>query len=302
MGKGKMMSRFCKYCGEELAPGARFCAKCGKEQEAMQESHDMAQPNQGRTEADGGQTAEEKPQAEKGRRGNVVGKVVMMLLLLILVFGGGYVGYRLFFDEAPANTANVKTEKGLPSSPAAKQASAKEEKEKADKDSDALAKMHGVLESYNIADQVLATTGADAAGSLSVTQTADGHKRLVAVDMKNKQVGVLALSKNLYDFAEKADHGKGKVLLSITILNDKHDNDKDYGTWNGKNHIFPILAEFSIDGSGSVTPGMLTSGKGANPVAYQEVLYEPKNVDLANLILTQMKNLHKDVEERGVNI
>lgn len=314
------MAKFCKFCGTPLNEGARFCPKCGKAQSEESPNPTMQQAVNPPSAGNRGQKAEPASagspmrQAPEGRaesrksapaskQDSSLGKVIMILLLVVLLGGGGFLGYQFYKQNADESTDSVRIEAEKPATESKESSEPAEKKEETKQDNSALTKVKGVLEGYNIGDEVLATSaGHTNDGSLSITKTANGQKRLVVVDNKNHRAAVLDLTSAVYNFAEQAKDHAGKVLLPLTIVNDKRDNDAVYGTWSGSNHKMGILAAFKIDGQKNVVPGMLTSGQGANPPVYQGVLYEPKNVDLANLILTEMAALHKDAQERGVGI
>lgn len=196
--------------------------------------------------------------------------------------------------------------------PAQETAEASETKEDTAKDvkqtninntsTDVIAKAQDAMKNFGIQDKVEATSYGDSnAGSLSIVRSSNGQRRLVALDKKNSQVAFVELTSKVYYLANKGPH-PGPVILQVTILNDTHDNDAAYGVWNGNNHTMGIYSAYTVDASGNVVPGMLTSGEGANPSHYQGVLYEQKNVDLANLILTEMPALQADANQRGVKI
>ena len=79
----------------------------------------------------------------------------------------------------------------------------------------------------------------------------------------------------------------------MTIFNDVRGSDSVNGVWKGKDHLLPIYAQFKINNSGEIIPGMLTTGMGESPAHLQAYLQETKNVNLANLVLTEMKKLRE---------
>ena len=79
----------------------------------------------------------------------------------------------------------------------------------------------------------------------------------------------------------------------MTIFNDVRGSDSVNGVWKGKDHLLPINAQFKINNSGEIIPGMLTTGMGESPARLQAYLQETKNVNLANLVLTEMKKLRE---------
>lgn len=299
------MAKFCTSCGMKLADDAVFCKNCGKKQANFQ---DMPKSKTVETNtAPQSVTIKEKliDKTPKVMNCGIVTKksieknnsnVKTIVFFIIIVLVGGFWGICQYFGDSSLDKAgSVKIE---PTS-----IIDGENTNEMTKQNDAtLTKMKAVLESYNIADEVLATSyGHSNAGSLSIIQTDNGKKHLVAIDNVNQRVAIINFTPAVYDFLNQV-YNAGKVLLPIMIINDQHDKDAVYGTWVGNDHKMGILAAFSIDAKQNVVPGMLTSGKGANPAAYQDVLYETKNVNMVNLILTEMKALHEDMQKRGIKI
>lgn len=299
------MAKFCTSCGMKLADGAVFCKNCGKKQANFQ---DMPKSKTVETNTAPQSVAIKEKLIDKTPKvmncGTVTKKsieknnsnVKTIVFFIIIVLVGGFFGICQYFGDSSLDEAgSVKIEPtsiidGENTNGMAKQNDA------------TLTKMKAVLEGYNIADEVLATSyGHSNEGSLSIIQTDNGKKHLVAIDNVNQRVAIINFTPAVYDFLKQVRNA-GKVLLPIMVINDQHDKDAVYGTWVGNDHKMGILAAFSIDAKQNVVPGMLTSGKGANPAAYQDVLYETKNVNMVNLILTEMKALHEDMQKRGIKI
>lgn len=85
-------------------------------------------------------------------------------------------------------------------------------------------------------------------------------------------------------------NGYGIVRASFQIYSDSHDNDEVNGDWQGNIHILPVQMEYQIQ-NGRVVPGMLKSGPSEEPSAYDNYLYEQKNVDMVNLFLKNVADL-----------
>ena len=79
----------------------------------------------------------------------------------------------------------------------------------------------------------------------------------------------------------------------MTIFNDVKESDAVNGVWKGKDHLLPIYAVYTANDLKEITPGMLTTGMGESPAHLQGYLQETKNVNLANLVLTEMKKLRE---------
>lgn len=178
------------------------------------------------------------------------------------------------------------------------------EKQQPQQQSAPLAEVRTSMKEYGIQDDVLASSyGHSGAGSLSITQTPNGGKRMVVIDAKNHQAAYVELNSDVYNFISNSNQSViPPVIFQITILNDKRDNDSKLGAWDGSDHTLGIYCLYKFDNEGNVIPGMLTSGAGIHPSHYQAYLNEQKNVDLANLILTEMQALHSDANRKGVKI
>ena len=136
-------------------------------------------------------------------------------------------------------------------------------------------------------------------GKLNFIGTSYGHSSdgfiavtdsgLVAVvDRKNHRAGMVRPRMSLPEFQQQRKaKSPSPMLMDCIFANDARDNDHDAGYWQGNTHYMTIYALYKFDGNGNLVPGMLTTGRGEKPSHYQEVLYEVKNVDFANLFLTE---------------
>lgn len=160
-----------------------------------------------------------------------------------------------------------------------------------------------LLKDKNIQGTVLATSmGNNPNGYLSLIKDANRYEFLLC-DLKNKQIAEIQFSQELYRFpANKQQKYVPPLIFNMTILKDVHDRDEKDGIWNGPNHRIPIYALYKFDENGKVIPGMLTTAWGGNPSHYQGYLNEQKNVDLANLFLTEMTALHENVQVNKVDL
>ena len=306
------MAKFCTSCGMKLADDAVFCKNCGKKQVNFQ---DVSKFKTVKTNTTSQSDAIKEKLIDKTpkvmncgavtkksmeKNNSNVKTIVFVIIVLVGVFGGIC---QYFGDSSVDEAGSVKIESpSIIDDENTKEIKLNKNNEMTKQNDATLTKMKAVLESYNIADEVLATSyGHSNAGSLSIIQTDNGKKHLLAIDNVNQRVAIINFTPAVYDFLKQV-YNTGKVLLPIMVINDQHDKDAAYGTWVGNDHKMDILAAFSIDAKQNVVPGMLTSGKGAHPAAYQDVLYETKNVNMVNLILTEMKALHEDMQKRGIKI
>ena len=139
-------------------------------------------------------------------------------------------------------------------------------------------------------------------GSLSIISNSKGRKFMI-VDKINNQMALVDFSKEIYNFVDsRGERNRRSIIFNMLILNDVIGPDKDLGEWRDQDHLLPVYAVYKFGAKGQIEPGMLTSGKGIRPSHYHETLKEQKNVDLANLLLTEMLALHRDVEKKSLEI
>ena len=158
------------------------------------------------------------------------------------------------------------------------------------------------LEAKGVSCKITATTyGHDSNGFLAL-DTSKG-RRILLFDQQNDRVAEVNPRTSFASFAaQRSKNYQSPWIVNFTILNDVRDNDSDFGTWYGPNHFFPIYMQYSFNADGTVKPGMLTSGNGPNPSHFQGYLKEPKNVDLANLLLTEALTFLEKAQAAGVSI
>ncbi|MDD4600022.1 hypothetical protein SDC9_20885 [bioreactor metagenome] len=164
-------------------------------------------------------------------------------------------------------------------------------------------KAQNILGQYNIATKVVATSlGKNPNGFLALTKHNESYT-FVIVDDINKQAALVPFSADRYNLCNNYNKGNiPPIIFEMLILNDKHDRDEKAGIWNGPTHNIPIYALYKFDANGIVKPGMLSTGQGATPSHYQGVLNEKKNVDIANLFLTEMKTLQENAKARQIAV
>lgn len=184
----------------------------------------------------------------------------------------------------------------------------KGDKTAVEKGDDPIAKMQKQFDAtQEVSATVLATSyGHSDKGSLSLVQNKNGSYRFVLVDEANHQMAGVDYSPEIYNLIYVKPQAKGMsstIIFNLSIYNDSKGADKDSGTWYAaRTHLLPIYALYTFDESGKVVPGMLHTGKGEKPSHYQGYLNEQKNVDLANLFLTEMQALHKNAEENNLTL
>lgn len=155
------------------------------------------------------------------------------------------------------------------------------------------------LKNKNVPGTVLATSlGNNPNGFLSLTKNVDRYN-LVIYDNNNQRAAEVPFTWGTYNFISD---NRSPIIFKMTVYNDVQDKDSQAGVWKGNRHTIPVYALYKINSSGIVVPDMLTTGSGENPSHYQGYLNEQKNVDIANLFLTEMAALHQNVKNNNVDI
>ena len=158
-----------------------------------------------------------------------------------------------------------------------------------------------VLNGKGVQGNVIATSYKNKdAGFLSLSRINDQYN-IIVYDSASGMVASVPFKKEQMQFIDNKNKNYSPPLIfKMNVLNDSHDKDEKNGVWNGNDHMIPIYALYSFDANGKVVPGRLTTGYGANPSHYQGYLMEQKNVDLANLFLTEMAALRSNCNENNV--
>lgn len=139
------------------------------------------------------------------------------------------------------------------------------------------------LEYRGIMGNVTATSyGHSSKGFLA--QFDDGN--VVLLDKMTNRVIRISPLDAIKRIADYKGNGNASVRLELLIMNDTRDSDEASGVWKGNNHLLPVTVEYKYE-NGAHIPGMIKSGAGASPAAYDNYLYETKNVDMVNMIIEE---------------
>lgn len=158
------------------------------------------------------------------------------------------------------------------------------------------------LEREGISGKVIATSyGHNQDGCLVILE--DKRRHLAIWNQKNDQVAMVSFADENEEDKYRKEFEKKIIIFSMHIYNDVRDQDQKAGSWDasGKIHTIPVLAEYTEEAGGQAIPGMLFTAGGENPSNYSGVLYEQKNVDMANLVLTEWQALKADGTKRGID-
>ena len=276
------MKKYCNNCGKELMDNAKFCPGCG----APVTNAAVNVKNNTVTK-------------DHSKSRNIKIIIVVVVLLIITAGAGLFIWHQKTMEESKADTS-IST--GL-----AKQLSS--EKESADKKpqkESTIDKTQKILsEKLGVDKDVVASTlGHSEDGFLALVRD-NGSYNFIIDDKKNDRIAEVPFSLKTYNFAQqKYDNSdmREPAVFKMSVYQDEQDKDVKLGQWFGKKHIIPIHALFNLDQYGNVLPGMLNSGWGPNPIHYHSYLQEQKNVDMVNIFLTEMKTLHKYVDDNKVSI
>lgn len=165
-------------------------------------------------------------------------------------------------------------------------------------------KIQEIFQTRNIKGEVLATSyGHNEKGFISILQR-DGQYGFYILNSVDHQIAFVPFSQSLYHFYEKKERKSynPSFAFNITIFDDKVDRDKNAGAWEKNNHIIPVYIDFEIDAKGNIIPGMINTAESLNPSHYHDVLYEQKNVNTINLLLTEMKSLKANAGENNITL
>lgn len=138
-------------------------------------------------------------------------------------------------------------------------------------------------------DVIATSYGNNSAGILAIINTNDGRKFAIYDNNNNNRAAYLDYNAKFLDIQ---DYNKGRMKFILYIKNDTHDSDEKAGEWRGNLHVMPIYAGFTRE-NGNIEPQMLLTANNLNEQC-DEYLYETKNVDTINILLTEMEALKRD--------
>ena len=294
------MPNFCKNCGSKLTEEMKFCNKCGtpikqdanNEQTIMMSSQANVSP---------------KPHHNDNlnNKQNTSGQTIIIgIIALVVLLGGGF-----YFYKNHASTTNISEKANsavINDSNKNVQTTNKQKAEDNNEDKNehpSIKSAKKELERYGFTCNIVATSfGHNQNGFLAVDKRNDGF-HIMIVDSKNKRVAEATPRMTLEKFySMKGKKNTDPIIIEFLIFSDTRGNDAEYGEWRGNNHFFPIYALYKFDGNGNIIPGMLTSGKGANPSHFQGVLYEKRNVELTNLFLEEALTLYTNAAKKNIEL
>ena len=124
-----------------------------------------------------------------------------------------------------------------------------------------------------------------------------GNKMITVVDTKNNQIAYLLNTDEVisqYKLFRK-NNDNSPLVLKFFLGKEARDKDAGSGYWENGNHYLPIYSLYNFKSDGSMEHGGLYTGEGRNISHYHKYLYEMKNVDIADIVLTQLVKLGPQV-------
>lgn len=271
------MRKFCGHCGTPITENEKFCPTCGTPLHPGHEEDALP------IDVNSTNSINISKQAKRTILGSVI--------ILLIICAGGIAYYWMHISSLK-----------LPMSTEVKNTTTETTNAKTLQSQDPITMIQQKFKAKGIIGTVVATSYEHNPSGCLTLIGGKGY-RLVVWDIKNDRIGYVSFTPNLYNFIER-QHGRvlDPVLFSITLEEDTHDRDSQAGAWAGNTHTIPIFATYTLDMNGNVTPGKLTTGVGTKPSHLQGYLYEQKNVDMANLVLTEMSALHESADAHNLKL
>ncbi len=116
------------------------------------------------------------------------------------------------------------------------------------------------------------------------------NDRVYIVDQKNNRIASIENPEAVFkDLDKDNSKKKGLFITQFLIQNDSYDKDHHYGEWRGSHHLIPMYILVDYDAGGNmIVSERIFSGEGVAPGHYHGDIREPKNVDLAALLVSEI--------------
>lgn len=283
------MAKFCMKCGATLEENIKFCKACGTPVDGIAKN---TVQRQAVNETSSRNTTVRQTKATSVKsRGASNWLIVALAIVIIALGGGGFYLYHARQAAVPVSSSEPTGEKETDATSSLVDNAEVNKDKKVTTSSQVsetpMDKAIAELGEYGIGGKnnfVSTTYGHSSDGFIAVTDSG----MVAVVDRKNHRAGMVKPRLNLKQFqAQAKEKFSQPMIMDCTFENETRDNDGNAGYWRGNTHFMSIYAVYEFDNNGNIIPGMLTTGRGENPSHFQEVLYEPKNVDFANLFLTE---------------
>lgn len=200
------------------------------------------------------------------------------------------------------NSSPEEDQKAASSAPQAAQSVQRTESEKApapapapkpkDKRQEKLDKTRDAISSIGVKGNVMASSYVSSdRGFMAVVD-----RDFMIFDVKNHQYAIIENTNCIRDFTEKVKQKeRGSIVLRLAIPYDSHDQDEKAGYWEGNVHHIPFRVVWDYENNTPVDNGIFT-GTGKDVSRYETYLYEPKNVTLAHIFLSDAILLVNDMK------
>ena len=271
------MAKFCMKCGARLEENEKFCKVCGTPVDCTE--RDISSKRA--TGNNSPKQAEDVP--SKNGRNSKAAITALSLIIIVLCSVGGYFYYQS--NRVASTSTVVSDDKDHASEETDEKNNGSSSKTTSSSQDTAMDKAKVEMAQYGIQGDFKTTSyGHSQDGFIAV----DDVGQVVVIDKKNHRVGTINPRMSLAEFQrQKNAKSTAPMIMDCTFPNDAKDGDVHAGYWKGNTHYMTIYAVYKFDQNGNIIPGMLTTAKGEHPSHYQEYLYESRNVDFANLFLTE---------------
>jgi len=131
----------------------------------------------------------------------------------------------------------------------------------------------------------------------------DGSLFLTAVDTEKNLVSLIPFNRKYYDFyLNKGEYGDYPPLIFFMMfLNQERGQvDDNLGEWQGKMHVVPIYALFTVEGGQIICDKPFYSSDNLQSTHYHSTIHNPDYERLIEIYMTHMPRLHKIIESKGI--
>lgn len=269
MFKEGIKMKYCPKCGSEVQVGTTYCGACG--------SQIPDSINQCRHEDD--QSIQLVTYDKKAKSSR---KIMAGLIAVVIVLGAAGGGY-YYYESSQA--AKITAERVAQAEAFAQTPEGKAQKQ---------------LEANGVNGNVIATTyTASSSNFLALIDNGD-TKSIAAYDAKNNLYISVEDPKKVFDILNTTSKKYNSLIFTMNIRNAPHGEDDKFGEWNGTSHKLPVYVSYQTNNRAEIVPGMINSGVGLHPKQFKSYLQEPVNVDLTNLIVTNIKSLKAAMDIKNI--
>lgn len=290
MGEKTSVSKFCMHCGAQFGLEDKFCSGCGKTLDGGATKNVEISP----VVDDTCNISVQQTTISLNKNNKHPVKFILLLIIVIVIGTGGYCYYEESQEDAVTAQHVAPSTKQVSSSNG--QTADKSSTHITNNNNQLITKTQKLINNKKIAGNVVGTSlGHNNDGTLALIKTRDEFKFII-IDNIDNIVAEVPFSTKAYNLDQSTDE---TIIFAMTVYNDTKGKDRENGIWNGNDHLIPVYAAYKIE-ENNVVPGMLSTGWGAKPSHYQGYFYEQKNVNLANLFLTEMKALRSNCLSNNV--